>query len=280
MGHNDLLKSCDHYVADFELVEKKPITDGKGPYFTGVDLGTAYIVLVVTDENKRIVAGAHRSASVVRDGMVVDYIGAVQIVREQKEDLESKLDTELVFASAAIPPGTDLLDGGVIKNVIQSAGFELTAILDEPTAANTIVGMKDGAIVDIGGGTTGISIIKNGQVVKCVDEPTGGTHFTLVVSGAYHMPYEEADQYKQNPTNHKELLTTLKPVVEKIASIISRNIEEFDIETIFLVGGTSCLTGIEQIIEKETQIKTIKPQNPMFVTPIGIAMNCTDEVIY
>ena len=239
MGHNDLLKSCDHYVADFELVEKKPITDGKGPYFTGVDLGTAYIVLVVTDENKRIVAGAHRSASVVRDGMVVDYIGAVQIVRELKEDLESKLDTELVFASAAIPPGTDLLDGGVIKNVIQSAGFELTAILDEPTAANTIVGMKDGAIVDIGGGTTGISIIKNGQVVKCVDEPTGGTHFTLVVSGAYHMPYEEADQYKQNPANHKELLTTLKPVVEKIASIISRNIEEFDIETIFLVGGTS-----------------------------------------
>ena len=47
-----------------------------------------------------------------------------------------------------------------------------------------------------------------------------------------------------------------------------------------MVGGTSCLTGIEQIIEKETQIKTIKPQNPMFVTPIGIAMNCTDEVIY
>lgn len=280
MGHNDLLKSCDHYVADFELVEKKPITNGKGPYFTGVDLGTAYIVLVVTDENKRIVAGAHRSASVVRDGMVVDYIGAVQIVRELKEDLERKLDTELVFASAAIPPGTDLLDGGAIKNVIQSAGFELTAILDEPTAANTIVGMKDGAIVDIGGGTTGISIIKNGEVVKCVDEPTGGTHFTLVVSGAYHMPYEEADQYKRNPTNHKELLTTLKPVVEKIASIISRNIEEFDIETIFLVGGTSCLAGIEQIIEKETQIKTIKPQNPMFVTPIGIAMNCTDEVIY
>ena len=280
MSHDNLFKSCDHYVEEFELVEKKPITEGKGPYFTGVDLGTAYIVLVVTDENKRIVAGAHRSASVVRDGMVVDYIGAVQIVRELKEEIEHQLDTELVFSSAAIPPGTDLLDGGAIKNVVQSAGFELTAILDEPTAANTIVGMKDGAIVDIGGGTTGISIVKNGEVIKCVDEPTGGTHFTLVVSGAYHMPYEEADQYKRNPTNHKELLTTLKPVVEKIASIISRNIEGFDIDTIFLVGGTSCLTGIEEIIEKETQIKTIKPPNPMFVTPIGIAMNCTDEVIY
>ena len=135
MSHDNLFKSCDHYVEEFELVEKKPITEGKGPYFTGVDLGTAYIVLVVTDENKRIVAGAHRSASVVRDGMVVDYIGAVQIVRELKEELEHQLDTELVFASAAIPPGTDLLDGGAIKNVVQSAGFELTAILDEPTAA-------------------------------------------------------------------------------------------------------------------------------------------------
>jgi ethanolamine utilization protein EutJ len=39
--------------------------------------------------------------------MVVDYIGAVDIVRQMKADLEEKLDTELVYAAAAIPPGTD-----------------------------------------------------------------------------------------------------------------------------------------------------------------------------
>lgn len=61
--------------------------------------------------------------------------------------------------------------------MVQGAGFELTALLDEPTAANTIVGLQNGAIVDIGGGTTGISILKDGQVVKCIDEPTGGHIF-------------------------------------------------------------------------------------------------------
>lgn len=280
MTKNNLLKSCDQYVEDFEKAEKSPVKKGKGPYYTGVDLGTAYIVLVVTDQNRNIVAGAHRPASVVRDGMVVDYLGAVQLVREMKEKLEKDLDTELIFASAAIPPGTDLLDGGAIKHVIQSAGFELTAILDEPTAANTIVGLKDGAIVDIGGGTTGISIVKNGEVIKSVDEPTGGAHFTLVVSGAYKISYEEANKYKMDPSHHRELMGVLKPVVEKIASIIKRNIAGFDLERIYLVGGTSCLTGIEEIIEKETDIKTVKPLNPLFVTPIGIAMNCTDKVSY
>ena len=265
MTRNNLLKSCDQYVEDFEKAEKSPVKKGKGPYYTGVDLGTAYIVLVVTDQNRNIVAGAHRPASVVRDGMVVDYLGAVQLVREMKEKLEKDLETKLIFASAAIPPGTDLLDGGAIKHVIQSAGFELTAILDEPTAANTIVG---------------ISIVKNGEVIKSVDEPTGGAHFTLVVSGAYKMSYEEANKYKMDPSHHRELMGVLKPVVEKIASIIKRNIAGFDLERIYLVGGTSCLTGIEEIIEKETAIKTVKPLNPLFVTPIGIAMNCTDKVSY
>jgi ethanolamine utilization protein eutJ family protein len=280
MTKKNLPKTCDQYVKDFEKAEKKPVKKGKGPYYTGVDLGTAYVVLVVIDQNKNIVAGAHRPATVVRDGMVVDYLGAVRLVREMKEKLEQELDTELIFASAAIPPGTDLLDGGAIKHVIQSAGFELTAILDEPTAANSIVGLKDGAIVDIGGGTTGISIIKDGEVIKSVDEPTGGAHFTLVLSGAYKMPYEKANKYKMNPRRHKEIMGVLKPVVEKIASIINKSIVGFDVDTIYLVGGTSCLTGIEEIIEKETNIKTVKPRNPLFVTPIGIAMNCTDKVIY
>ncbi|MFC3928983.1 ethanolamine utilization protein EutJ [Streptococcus caprae] len=275
-----VLKSCDQYVADFERVEKRPIKGKSQVYLTGVDLGTAYIVLVVLDKNKNIVAGAHRSASVIKDGMIVDYIGAIQIVRELKESLERQLDAELLYAAAAIPPGTDALDGGAIKNVVQGAGFELTALLDEPTAANTIVGLKNGAIVDIGGGTTGISILKDGKVIKSVDEATGGTHFSLVIAGAYKLSFEEADAYKRDPKHHKELLAVLKPVVEKVASIIKKSIEGMAVDVIYLVGGTSCLTGIETIIEKETKIKTIKPQNPMFVTPIGIAMNCSQDIIY
>ena len=266
---------CNELVSRFEAVVKQPVTGGSSVYYTGVDLGTACVVLVVLDEHYKPVAGAYRYADVVRDGMVVDYIGAIRIVRELKEELEEKLGTELYFAAAAIPPGTDSLDGGAIKNVVQGAGFEITELLDEPTAANAVLKIKKGAVVDIGGGTTGISILKDGKVVYVADEPTGGTHFSLVISGAYQMSFQEAEVYKRKEENHKELLPVLKPVVEKVASIISRHIKGHDVQEIYLVGGTCCLTGIEAIIEKQTGIRTRKPENPMFVTPLGIAFSCT-----
>lgn len=276
---NLTFKFCDQLVKDFEHVVEHPIVGKSSVYYTGVDLGTACVVLAVVDENYKPVAGAYKYADVVRDGMVVDYIGAINIVREMKHEIEEKLGTELIYGAAAIPPGTDELDSGAVKNVVQAAGFELTSVLDEPTAANKVLRIKNGAVVDIGGGTTGISILKDGKVVYIADEPTGGTQFSLVVSGAYKMPFAEAELYKRNPENHKDLLPVLKPVVEKIASIINQHIKGYDVQEISLVGGTCCLTGIETIIEKKTGIFTHKPKNPMFVTPLGIALSCTQESI-
>ncbi|MDU1412471.1 MAG: ethanolamine utilization protein EutJ [Clostridium sp.] len=270
---------CEQLVQEFEEVIKKPIVGGSSTYYTGVDLGTACVVLAVLDENYKPVAGAYRYADVVRDGMVVDYLGAVKIVRELKQEIEEKLNTELIYAAAAIPPGTDALDSGAIKNVVQAAGFELTNLLDEPTAANEVLKIENGAVVDIGGGTTGISILKDGKVVYVVDEPTGGTHFSLVISGAYGMAFKEADEFKRDNKNHKELLPVLKPVVEKVASIINQHIKDYDVQEISLAGGTCCLTGIEGIIEKKTGIHTHKPNNPMFVTPLGIALSCTQDIM-
>ena len=177
-------EECDSLVKEFERVVKNPVTNGSSVYYTGVDLGTACVVVAVLDENFKPAAGAYRYADVVRDGMVVDYIGAIRIVREMKAELEEKLGCELLYAAAAIPPGTDELDSGAIKNVVQGAGFEITALLDEPTAANAVLKIKNGAVVDIGGGTTGIAILKDGKVVYVADEATGGTHFSLVISGA------------------------------------------------------------------------------------------------
>lgn len=270
---------CDKLVEKFEKVIERPILKKSRVYYTGVDLGTACIVLAVLDENYEPVAGAYRYADVVKDGMVVDYLGAVRIVKELKEDIEKKLGQELLYAAAAIPPGTDSLDGGVIKNVVQAAGFELTNILDEPTAANEVLRIQNGAVVDIGGGTTGTSVIKEGKVVAVADEPTGGTHFSLVISGMYNKEFKAADEYKRDKKNHKELLPVLKPVIEKVASIIKEHIKNYEVTSISLVGGTACLTGIEDIIQNYIKIETYKPKNPMFVTPLGIALSCTEEIL-
>ncbi|CAJ1177055.1 Cell shape-determining protein MreB [Companilactobacillus paralimentarius] len=273
------MQACNNLVSKFEAVVANPVIDESKIYYTGVDLGTACVVLVVMNSEYEPVAGAYEYSDVVKDGMIVDYFGAITLVKKLKKKLEDLLDTELVYSSAAIPPDTESLDGGAIKNVIQSAGFEITSILDEPTAANNVLNIKNGAIVDIGGGTTGISILNNGKVVKISDEATGGTHLTLTIAGAMSTSFEDAELYKRNKNNHKELLPILKPVIEKISTIITTQIAGYDVKDLYLVGGTACLSGIEKIIEKKTGITTHKPINPMFVTPLGIAKSCTNEVI-
>ena len=270
---------CNDFVKKFEDVIAHPVKSNSSVYYTGVDLGTACVVMAVLDENYEPVAGAYQYADVVKDGMVVDYIGAIKIVKDMKQKLEAALETELTYAAAAIPPGTDRLDGGAVKNVVEAAGFEITSMLDEPTAANNLLKLQNGAVVDIGGGTTGISIMKDGKVVSVEDEPTGGTHFSLVLAGSYKMPFEEADVYKRDEKNHKDIFPVLKPVIDKISSIITNMIAGYDVEQLVLVGGSSCLTGIEKVVEKNTGIKTEKPINPLFVTPLGIALSCTQEVI-
>ena len=276
--HKDTGLSCDALTKAFLKAVDKPRRDPEGTYYVGVDLGTACVVTVVLDHEGQPAAGAYQYADVVRDGMVVDYIGAVDIMRQMKADLEEKLDTELVYAAAAIPPGTDEVDGGAVANVVRSAGYELVCMEDEPTAANRILGLKDGAVVDIGGGTTGISIFKDGRPVYVDDEPTGGTHFSLVLAGAYHKSYEEAESYKRDPAHHREILPVLRPVAEKVAAIISRHIAGKEVAEIWLVGGSSCLTGIEDIIARQTGVKTLKPEDPMFVTPLGIAVSCMNKM--
>ena len=277
--NKNIFEYCDELVDQFEKVIEKPILEKSKIYYTGVDLGTACVVLAVLDENKRPVAGAYRYADVVKDGMVVDYIGAIRIVRELKNEIEEKLGEELLYAAAAIPPGTESIDGGAIKNVVQAAGFELTNLLDGPTAANEVLKIQNGAVVDIGGGTTGTSIIKDGKVVYVADEPTGGTHFSLVVAGAYGINFDDADKFKRNKKNHKELLPILKPVIEKVGSIINIHVKDHYVKEISLVGGTACLEGIEEVIEKQTKIYTYKPKNHMFVSPLGIALSCTEKII-
>lgn len=272
------LKFCDELVEKFKKVVKHPVRSQSSVYYVGVDLGTACVVTVVLDENREPVAGAYEYADVVRDGMVADYIGAVRIVRRMKEELEKKLGVEeLLYAAAAIPPGTDSLDGGAVKNVVEAAGYIITALEDESTAANEVLHIQNGAVVDIGGGTTGISIFKDGKVVYVADEPSGGTHFSLVLAGAYRKSFEEAELFKRNPSNHREILPVLKPVIEKVSAIISRHIKGYQVDGIFLVGGTCCLAGIEAIIERKTGVPTYKPADPMFVTPLGIACSCTTD---
>ena len=239
----------------------------------GVDLGTANIVLVVTDMKNNPIAGLIEPAKVVRDGIVVDYMGAIKIVRDLKEKLERLINKELVYAACAIPPGIDPRSVKSISNVVESAEFVVTNIVDEPTAAAKALKIKDGAIVDLGGGTTGISLLKNGKVVGTWDEPTGGHHMNLTIAGYYNIDIDEAEKLKIN-SNNREIFTIIKPVLEKMASIVKKVLDDKDVKDLYLVGGASNFNGIEELFEKITGIKTHRSEEALLVTPLGIAKSC------
>ena len=245
--------------------------------YVGVDLGTAYIVVVVVNSKGEPVACALEFAQVVRDGLVVDYVGATQIVRRLVGQLQERLGRELEDAAIAVPPGTGVRECATHRHVVEGAGLNVISILDEPTAANAVLNVENGVIVDIGGGTTGLSILENGKVVYVADEPTGGTHLSLVLAGNYSVSFEEAEKIKKDPARQREVFTVVKPVIEKMASIINSHIRGRNVSDIYLVGGTCCLKDMETIIAKETGKPVCKPSNPFLVTPLGIALNCVPK---
>ena len=245
--------------------------------YVGVDLGTAYIVVVVVNSKGEPVACALEFAQVVRDGLVVDYVGATQIVRRLVGQLQERLGRELEDAAIAVPPGTGVRECATHRHVVEGAGLNVISILDEPTAANAVLNVENGVVVDIGGGTTGLSILENGKVVYVADEPTGGTHLSLVLAGNYGVSFEEAEKIKKDPARQREVFTVVKPVIEKMASIINSHIRGRNVSDIYLVGGTCCLKDMETIIAKETGKPVCKPSNPFLVTPLGIALNCVPK---
>lgn len=244
----------------------------QGPLYVGADLGTAYLVLVALDADLQVIAGEYQFAQVVKDGLVVDYMGAVDKLKAMKTRLEARIGRELTSAASAYPPGVPLAEVRATANVVEAAGLECTGLVDEPSAANHLLGIENGAIVDVGGGTTGIAVVEDGQIIYTADEATGGTHFTLVVAGAKDISFEEAEDYKKDPRRQQELFPVLKPVMEKVASITARHLKGRNVNHITLVGGSACMNGMDRVVQEYTGIPVSTPEDPLFVTPIGIAM--------
>ena len=244
----------------------------------GVDLGTAYTMVVVLDEHDEPLAAAYERADVVRDGVVVDFLGATDVVRRLKADVESRLGVRLGVAHGAYPPGVGMSEVRAVRHVIEAAELDCSGLVDEPTAANAVLGLRDGAVVDVGGGSTGVAVVVGGEVVHTADEPTGGTHLTLVVAGALGVSFEEAERLKTDPAEQRRLAPLVRPVMEKVASIVRRHTAGREVPAVCLVGGSVAFPGFAEAVEEASGLPTVVPVSPLFVTPLGIARHAAPHV--
>ncbi|SBT13508.1 ethanolamine utilization protein EutJ [Vibrio celticus] len=259
-----------------KLVKDEKCLKKKGPFKVGVDLGTANIAIVVVDKNNNPVAGASSPSKVVKDGVVVDYITATQVVSTLKQKVEEGLCCTLDKAATAIPPGVSEGSVKVIVNVVESAGFIVTDVIDEPVAAACALNLQSGAVVDVGGGTTGMSILDKGEVTFSADEPTGGSHMTLVLAGAMDLEYDLAESMKKEAKHEKQVFSVVRPVVEKMASLVSMWLKSNSAEQLWLVGGASSFSEFAEVFTKVTGVESLAVPEPLLVTPLGIAMKASE----
>ena len=257
------------------LEDERPLAEWK-QLTLGFDLGTTNLVLVALNEEGRpVTAVMESSGSSIRDGVVVDYWKATQGMKACLDRLQQRLGREVKgIGAAAFPPGVGERTAKVCAHIVESLGFDCGGLYEEPTAAAEALGVQEGAIVDIGGGTTGISVLREGRVVYSADEPTGGTHMTLVLAGGLGLEFDEAETRKRRIAQEPRLVPLLVPVLEKMGTIVRDHLGRsghLGQVPVLVAGGGAALPGAEEILSKVVGEPVHLAPHPLLVTPAGIA---------
>jgi ethanolamine utilization protein EutJ len=237
----------------------------------GVDLGTATIVLSALDGEGRPVYWDFVRAQVVRDGVVVDFHGAVQAVRELKARAEAALGVSVEAAGTAHPPAVPQSDCRACAYVLQQAGIECRKLMDEVTAANALLGVRDGAVVDVGGGSTGVGVFRAGTLVSLSDRAGGGHQLDLILAGALRLPIEDAEARKRE--HGSESMQILRPGIERIANSIAQQCGGQSPGIVHLAGGALQLPGAGDVIATYLGWTVQAYAHAELITPFGIAVH-------
>lgn len=259
-----------------EQVRTGAIDEPTGQMRLGFDLGTANIVVAVVDAANHPIAGAGCTPPSCATGW-----WSIGQARPAPCARCAPTSSNAWATSSPRPrsrfPGISDGDIQVFANVIGAAGLDLDEVVDEPVAAARAMGITDGAVIDVGAGTTGVSILEDGKVVLSVDEATGGHHMTLVLAGSNNIDYDQAEAMKKDPQYREQVLGTIRPTLDKMATIAAQALGSRDVPAVYLVGGSSSFESAPAIFEARLHRPVVRPAQPLFITPLGIPMPAQEE---
>lgn len=251
------------------LADDGPAADAPdGPLRVGVDLGTATCVLVVLAGDRPVWVGAEASGA-LRDGVVVDFARATATVGRLRQRAQAALGVPLTDAATAYPPCIPVDDARACRFVCEAAGFDRIALVDEVTAARRTLDVRDGVVVDVGGGSTGVGVFRDGTLVALDDRPGGGHHLDLMLAGALGLALEDAEPYKR--THPAESFPILVPGLHRIAENVRALTPDAADLPVHLAGGALMLPGTGDVLAAYLERTVITYPHALLVTPIGIA---------
>lgn len=264
------LQRIDAFLARAARHLRAP-ADDQAPLRFGVDLGTATIVLAALGRDGQPVYWDFVRASVVRDGVVVDFQGAVDAVRTLKRRAETDFGIAVEEAATAHPPAVPASDCRACQFVLQQAGIECRALVDEVSAANALLRVRDGAVIDVGGGSTGVGVFRAGALSSLSDLPGGGHQLDLILAGALKLSIEDAEARKRE--HGAEVASLLRPGVERIAESIRRQCGGTSPGTVHLAGGALRLPQADAVIAHYLGWPVQAYDHAELITPFGIAVS-------
>jgi cell division protein FtsA len=214
----------------------------------------------------------------------------------------------------------EVVDG--LYKAVGVAGLEVANLTLEPIAAIQVAipvmyRMLNLALVDVGAGTSDISITRDGSIVAYGMIPAAGDEISEVIAKHCLVDFAQAEKIKlgagrkgiilykdimgiTQKMEPEEVANLVKPTVDQITKSIAKKIIELNggksVSAVFVVGGGGKITGFTQNLARELDISPERvalrgeevlgevdfqteqvKKDSMFVTPIGICMNFYDQ---
>ena len=192
----------------------------------------------------------------------------------------------------------DVVDG--LYAAVGQAGLSVANMTLEPIAAINVAipenyRMLNIALVDVGAGTSDISITRDGSIIAYGMIPHAGDELTEVIVQHFLVDVNMAESIKLQSTTSdtvtykdimsiehtipaKDVWDVAAPVVDNIAQEVSTKIRELNgdktVSACFVVG--VALRGEEVLGDVTFEQEDIK-KDPLLVTPIGICLNYYDQ---
>ena len=276
-------------------------------------------VVAVSSENREItdhdldrVIDSAQVMSVSPDREIVNMVPK-QFILDDYDEIEDprgmkgvRLETEGILITS---PQT------LIHNVlrcVERAGLQIKEIYLQPLAAGHFALTTDeknhrAAYVDIGGGTTTVSVFEDHHLKSTSVIPIGGEHVTKDLSIVLQTPTEEArkiqyhyghafaDDASENEVfevpiisssekrehNQKEIAQIIEARIEEIFEYVLQELYDMGVQDlpggIILTGGTTKLQGILPLAMKvlKTRVRIHVPEyigvrEPMYTTAVGL----------
>ena len=173
------------------------------------------------------------------------------------------------------------------------------------------------ALVDVGAGTSDISVTKDGSIIAYGMIPLAGDELTELIVQHYLVDFQTAERIKLASTTGemitykdimmiehsipaKEVWELIEPVTDKMTTAVAEKIKELNggqtVSATFVVGGGGKIHGYtemladklglpqervalrgEEVLQEVTFEQPDIEKDPLIVTPIGICLNYYDQ---